>query len=89
MNPMDKVFDRGDWRPIPAIFPKVGEGMTRFTHRQECFRAITNSPARIGRDHAEHVAVAEDAPLALVSRAARTCDRIGSSNGWLDQHLSG
>jgi NADPH:quinone reductase-like Zn-dependent oxidoreductase len=78
MNPMDRTLAGGDWRPMPATFPmvlgadgagvieRVGEGATRFSAGQSVFGQLLIPPLGSAGTYAEHVAVTEDAPLALV-----------------------
>jgi NADPH2:quinone reductase len=78
MNPMDRSLACGDWRPMPAIFPMVlgadgagviemvGEGAARFAVGENVFGQLFRPPLGSTGTYAEYVAVAEDAPLALV-----------------------
>ena len=78
MNPMDRTLASGDWRPMPAVFPMVlgadcagvvergGEGTTRFAVGQSVFGQLLIPPLGSAGTYAEYVAVADDAPLALV-----------------------
>jgi NADPH2:quinone reductase len=78
MNPMDRSLASGDWRPMPATFPmvlgadgagvveRVGEGATRFSAGQSVFGQLLIAPLGSAGTYAEHVAVTEEAPLALV-----------------------
>jgi NADPH:quinone reductase-like Zn-dependent oxidoreductase len=78
MNPMDRTLASGDWRPMPATFPmvlgadgagvveKLGEGTSRFSVGDDLFYQLLIAPLGSAGTYAEHVAVAEDAPLARV-----------------------
>jgi NADPH:quinone reductase len=78
MNPMDRMLASGDWKPMPATFPMVlgadgagvveqlGEGTSRFAVGAHLFGQLFIAPLGSAGTYAEYVAVAEDAPLALV-----------------------
>ncbi len=78
MNPMDRTLARGDWRPMPAIFPMVlgadgsgvidavGEGAAWFSVGDRVLGQLLVAPLGSAGTYAEYVAVTQDAPLALV-----------------------
>jgi NADPH2:quinone reductase len=78
MNPMDRALASGAWRPMPVVFPMVpgadfagvieavGDGATRFSAGESVFGQSFTAPLGSAGTYAEYLAVAEDAPLALV-----------------------
>jgi NADPH:quinone reductase len=78
MNPMDGQLASGDWKPAPATFPMVlgadgagvveglGEGSSRYSIGEQLFGQLLVAPIGSAGTYAEYVAVAEDAPLAVV-----------------------
>jgi NADPH:quinone reductase-like Zn-dependent oxidoreductase len=80
MNPMDAKLASGEWRPATATFPMVlgvdgagiveavGEGVTRFSLRDEVFGQLLVAPIGSAGTYAEYVAVTAEAPLAQVPK---------------------
>ena len=106
MNPMDRTLASGDWRPMRATFPMVlgadgagvidavGEGTARFSPGDNVFGQLLIAPLGSAGTYAEYVAVAEDAPLALVPDrldlvVAAALPSAGMTGLYLVEHVLG